>query len=113
MSSALEDAVAELIGADLASFASLPLPLAQRIFLALPADARGRACCVCRAWRDALAEPSLWMRLDMAGVGGEPERFAAQLLGAAGRARGELIELEISQRVVMLDDLLPVLTANA
>jgi len=65
MSNKHEGAAALRISRDAATFASLPLPLAQRIFLALPADARGRASCVCRAWRDALAEPALWTRLDM------------------------------------------------
>jgi hypothetical protein len=53
------DAIAEHISADPATFASLPLLLARLIFLALPADARGRASCVSRAWRDVLADPAL------------------------------------------------------
>ena len=65
MSSTLEDALAQLIVSDPVTFASLPLPLARLIFLALPADARGRASCVCRAWRDVLTEPSLWTCLEM------------------------------------------------
>ena len=59
MSDSHVEAIAELIGADAASFASLPQPLPQRIFLALPPDDRGRASCVCRAWHDVLANPSL------------------------------------------------------
>ena len=47
-------AVADQISPDAVTFASLPLPLARLVFLALPADARGRASCVCRAWRDVL-----------------------------------------------------------
>ena len=43
------DAVAHRSGPDAATFASLPLPLAQRVFLALPLDARALASCVCRA----------------------------------------------------------------
>jgi hypothetical protein len=90
-------AVAERITPDAASFASLPQPLACRIFLALPVDARGRACCVCRAWRDALAAPSLWTRLDMSGVHrAELQRFDDVLFGAAGRAHGQLQVLELS-----------------
>jgi len=115
-------ALAPRIRPDEATFASLPLPLAHRIFLALPPDARGRACCVCRAWRDALADPSLWTRLDVAGVDAlEDEnflhwrqRFLAVLRGAAGRAHGQLCQLDLSQQnYVVMDDLLPVLTANA
>ena len=29
----------------------------------LPQDARARAACVCRAWRDAAADPALWLAL--------------------------------------------------
>ena len=108
------------IRADPPSLASLPLPLAHRLFLALRADDRGRASCVCRAWRDVLADPSLWTRLDMSGVyraerGGtaEEQRFDAVLLGAVGRARGLLSQLDLSRHYVSLDTLLPVLTANA
>ena len=113
MSSTDVNAVADRIGPDAATFASLPLTLAQRVFLALPVDARGRACCVCRAWRDALAEPALWTRLDTSGVRVEKERFDVVWRGAAGRARGLLCAMDLSQQLVKLDDLLPVLTANA
>jgi hypothetical protein len=52
------------------ALAPLPLGLAQRIFVSLPADSRARACCVCPAWRDALAEPALWTRLDLSDESG-------------------------------------------
>jgi hypothetical protein len=106
-------AVEAVISADTATFASLPLPLVQRIFLALAVDARGRACCVCRAWRDVLAEPALWTRLDMSGVRVQLRRFLDVLRGASGRSRGLLHKLELSQRELTWDELLPVLTANA
>jgi hypothetical protein len=48
----------------------LPLALAQRIFVSLPVDSRARACCVCRAWRDSLADPALWTHLVV--MRGEP-----------------------------------------
>jgi hypothetical protein len=84
MSSTHVEAIAWLIGQDAATFASLPLPLAHRIFVALPPDARGRASCVCRAWRDVLAELALWMRLDMSVVSGfYGERGWAQLAARA------------------------------
>ena len=114
MSDFLVDAVANLIIPDQATFASLPLALACRIFLALPAVARGRACCVCRAWRDALAEPSLWTRLDLSDVARpEWQRFRSVLRRASRRARGQLCHLDLSQYDVARDVLLPVLTANA
>jgi hypothetical protein len=116
MSDALVEAAADRIGPDAVTFASLPLLLAHRIFLALPVDARGRASCVCRAWRDALDDPSLWTRLDMSAVlveEDEAERFLAVFLGAVGRARGQLCHLQLSQQYVGLNVLQPVLTANA
>ena len=118
MSSAHADAVANRIVPDEATFASLPLPLAQRIFLALPADDRGRASCVCRAWRDVLDDTSLWTRLDMSLVREfllhEHERYFAMLRGAAGRARGQLRHLDLSQqRSCYMTELQPVLAANA
>jgi hypothetical protein len=109
MSSTHADAVVERIGPDAAPFASLPLPLAHRIFLALPADDRGRASCVCRAWRDALADPSLWSRLDMSLV----RRFGTVLHGAVRRARRQLCRLEVSQHDLGRGPLLSLLTANA
>jgi hypothetical protein len=72
--SAVTLVAAEHISADPLTFTSLPLPLARRIFLALPVDARGRASCVCRAWRDVLAAQSLWTRLDMSDVSRADQR---------------------------------------
>ena len=79
---------------------SLPDPLPGRIWLALPVDARARCSCVCRAWRDALADPSLWTCLDLTpagGVEGERAQTDAALLGAARRARGRLETLRVVQ----------------
>jgi hypothetical protein len=114
MSDSLVDAVADLVIPDAATFASLPLPLACHVFLALPADARGRASCVCRAWRDMLADPSLWTRLVLSVKASSGlERAVRVLHGAAGRARGEHRQLEFLLGHVALDALLPMLTAYA
>ena len=105
MSDALEGAVAPSISADEATFASLPLTLAHRIFLALPVDARGRASCVCRAWRDVLADPSLWTQLDLSRNCGvalahrDSEALNRLVSGAAARARGLLYRLDVSGAV--------------
>ena len=113
------DAAADDISPDAATFASLPLPLTQRVFLALPPDARGRASCVCRAWRDVLADPSLWTHLDLSGVfraAGllEQQRIVFSVLrGAAGRSRGLPYQMDLSQHRVLQTALLPVLTAYA
>ena len=96
---------------------SLPPLLARRIFSAVPADARGRACCVCRAWRGALADPWFWTRVDLTPEGGVAGRRAddrekAVLLAAVGRARGQLEALTVSH-ISDLPTLLEVLRANA
>ena len=70
----------------------------MRVLLrALPADARGRACCVCRRWRDILACGSLWAELDISPAGGVPRRLAtlALMTGAAAHARGMLTSLNL------------------
>jgi hypothetical protein len=114
MSSTHAEAIACLTSADPATFASLPLPLARLVFLALPPDARGRASCVCRAWRDVLAEPSLWTRLDMSIASGFYwDRGWAVLRGALGRAPGQLRDLVVPEYDRGQHLLLPVLRANA
>jgi hypothetical protein len=83
-----------------AALASLPLALILRIFLALPADSRARAACVCRAWRDMLEDSAMWSRLDLSlncGVNEELlDRGEPLLRGAAARANGRLVYLDIS-----------------
>ena len=76
-------------------FASLPHAVALRVFACVPADARARAALVCRAWRDAIAEPSVWARLDLLSPtsGVTVELSDALLRGAATRAHGQLSAL--------------------
>ena len=103
------------------TFTSLPLELARRIFLALPVDRRAQAACVCRSWRDALADPALWTRLDISAPSGVNMTLNrdALLLGAAARASGRLQTLQTLDaraqpaRGVTLPALLAVLRANA
>ena len=102
--------------------ASLPLPLAHRIILALPLDARGRASCVCRAWRimprlaynirNILAEPTLWMRLNLTDA---ETAFSGLLQGAARRAQGQLVALDMGtgRFVEPAYEVLAVLAANS
>ena len=96
-------------------FASLPHAVALRILACVPADARARAALVCRAWRDALAEPSVWARLDLLPTSGVTVALTDALLrGAATRAQGQLAVMlvnwiqELSNAAV-----LEVVTANA
>ena len=108
-----------------ATLASLPLPVTQQILTLLPPDERGRAACVCRAWRDALAGPLLWTCLDFSektfyfyrAHSGEFRRLNhdALLLGASARAHGQLCKLDVSSPLfeVAHDTLHTVVAANA
>jgi hypothetical protein len=93
---------------------ALPLPLVLHVFSLLPPDARARAACVCRDWRSALEEPSLWTRLDLSASSGVRVRVRdAVLRGAARKARGQLAALDVSDCVrVSFDALLSVVSAN-
>jgi hypothetical protein len=96
----------------------LPLVLAQNIFRRLSVDARARCAAVRRGWYVALAERSLWTRLDLTwrgGVGRTRDITDAFLLGAAARAGGMLEVLDVSEivRSLKFETLLAVATANA
>jgi hypothetical protein len=94
---------------------ALPLALLQSVLARLPVDARARACVVCRAWNAALAERSLWTRLDLSAASGMALAVTeAVLRAAAARSGGQLEALDISD----CDDvghraILAVVTASA
>ena len=97
----------------------LPRFLLQRCLLHLRLDERLRCAEVCPAWRDALADPSLWRRLELPRVFvGREERTMLLLDAAAQRARGSLECLDVSSIYVYEDDprfppVLDVLTEHA
>jgi hypothetical protein len=94
---------------------SLPHALVLLILTLLPVDVRARCACVCRAWRAALSERSLWVRLDMSRTSGVTRAVTDALLrGAAARAGGALETLDVSGCLaVSAEALLAVATANA
>jgi hypothetical protein len=102
-----------------AALAPLPPPLVHRILGLLPADSLGRAACVARGWRDTLAEPALWTHLGFSAGdedGDAPALDADALLqGAASRAHGQLVLLDVLPIAKQLTPrvLLAVLAANA
>jgi hypothetical protein len=102
---------------DFFPFAALPPALALKIFAALPADTRLRCTEVCKAWCAAVAERSLWTRLDLSETSGVTHRVTPALLrAAAAKARGALTALDISgvwQRLHANGVLRDVLAANA
>jgi hypothetical protein len=87
------------------------------IFSLLPVDCRLRCSEVCRDWRAALAERSLWTRLDVTAESGVRVREGANvndlLRCAAARAGGGLQALHICEEHVTHEALLEVLAANA
>ncbi len=70
---------------------------------------------VCTSWRASLADPSLWVRLDLSPDSGVMRRVnAALLFAAAARARGGLQELNVSRCAdITRDDLAEVVSDNA
>jgi hypothetical protein len=88
--------------------------LLRDIFGRLPADQRARAACVSCAWRDALADPALWRRLDLTARCGVACRVGdAALRAAAARARGSLEALDVSGHTLTWHVLCAVAAANA
>ena len=88
--------------------------MALHVFSFLPADARARAAVICRAWRAAVAEPSLWTRLDLSIASGVKHPVSdAVLRGAAALARGALEVLDLSCRGPTRRARLKVVVANA
>jgi hypothetical protein len=82
------------------TLSALPLALLQSVLARLPVDARARACLVCRAWNAALAERSLWARLDLSPASGVAVAVTeAVLRAAAARAGGQLEELDLSEQM--------------
>jgi hypothetical protein len=99
----------------LSALAPLPHAVVLLIFALLPVDLRARCACVCRAWRAAVSERSLWTRLDVSRTSGVTARVTDALLReAAARAGGALQALDVSgRRRVSHEALLTVVTANA
>lgn len=80
----------------------LPPALLRAVMLSLPADARARAACVRRGWRAFLADPALWLRLDLSDESGVTCRVdAAALLAAAARAQGRLEVLNLCMNLAL------------
>jgi hypothetical protein len=97
------------------AFAALPYALFLRVLAALPADARAQAARVCRAWRAAVAERSLWRQLDLTPQSGVTCKVTdAALRALAARAGGQMDTLRLpSCAEVLLSVLAAVAAANA
>jgi len=74
----------------------LPRDLVWLVFACLPVDQRLLLNAVCRSWRAALREASLWRELDFSLTGGVTRRVAEGMINAAVRyARGQLRLLDL------------------
>jgi hypothetical protein len=107
--------VAKEADAQPSALLSLPHAVLQIVFAQLPVDLRASCSCVCRGWRDAVAERSLWTRLDVSRTRGITIFVTdAFLRGAAARAGGALQSVDVSEcHVVSHEALLAVATAHA
>jgi hypothetical protein len=85
-------------GAPLCHFARLPHAVVLLILSLLPVDTRLRCAEVCRSWRTAATERSLWLRLDLSPESGIARRRItdALLRAAAARAGGALLSLAVT-----------------
>jgi hypothetical protein len=104
---------------------AFPEPVVHRIFSLLALDERLRCREVCRGWRAALGERSLWTHLDLTTVTLErPLLYTSLLLSAAACAGGALESLDVSARplargeyvsapLIPQETLLDVVAANA
>jgi hypothetical protein len=106
--------VAAVVERESSALPLLPPVLVQKIFLLLPVDARARCACVCRGWRAAVSERSLWTRLDVSHTSGVTVTVTDTLLrGAAAPAGGELQAMHVSfAHELTVEALLAVATAN-
>jgi hypothetical protein len=106
-------------GADCATqsvdFLSLPHSLVVRVLAALPADARLRCAEVCRAWRAAVSDRTLWLRVNLSPEGGVTHAVNDSLLRAvSARACGHVqaLALRLTENVTN-DTFFAVLQANS
>jgi hypothetical protein len=97
------------------TLAALPHALAVAVFERLTPEEQARCATVCRAWRSALQQSSLWLRLDLSRAdGGLRHVSAAALKAAAGRASGQLQSMDLSRcSGVTRKNLIAAVAANA
>jgi len=88
--------VAELRDPSHNALPPLPLELVWLVFALVPVDQRLLLNAVCRSWRAALREASLWRELDFSLFSGVTRRVTRGIINAAVRyARGQLRLLDV------------------
>jgi hypothetical protein len=108
-SARLEASAAAAAAAPTGAFSVLPTALLLSIFALLPANTRLLCAEVCRAWRVAVAERSLWTHLSLSPVSGvcpvtTTRRTATRLRGYAALARGQLQSLSTAYSILLWPD---------
>ena len=84
----------------------LPLELVWLVFAWLPVDERLLLNAVCRSWRAALREPSVWRKLDFSC---STRLVTREMIHAALRcARGQLRVLDLSETQLPFEALLEI-----
>jgi hypothetical protein len=84
-------------------FAVLPQVLLLLVLALVPVDARLRCAEVCRGWRIAVADHSLWLRLDLSRTSGVGCAVTDTLLRTAvARAAGGLQALDLTNRLATM-----------
>ena len=99
----------------------LPHAVVLRIFAFVPVHTRLRGREVCRAWRAALEERSLWTHIDLsmanvlwAGIQDYSRTYGALLRAALAHSAGELVVLDAADNALIPEaDLLYTAAANA
>ena len=94
------------------AFPQLPLDFVLAVFSLLPADARLRCAEVSRAWRDTVALPALWRRLDLSDTSGMARYSLGLFSAAVARAGGALTALDVSGNHVGAEHLRAALRAS-
>jgi hypothetical protein len=103
--------VAELRDPSHNALPPLPLELVWLVFAWLPVDERLLLNAVCRSWRAALREPSLWRELDFSR---STRPVTEEMINAALRyARGQLRVLDLPENYLPFEALLEIAQDNA
>ena len=71
------------------------------LFRELPLDLRSRAACVCRAWRDAAADPTMWVKISVGDESGVEREVPPGLLVALCRRGGRNVEFLLALGVAL------------
>ena len=94
-------------------WAELPQPLLCAVLALLPVDTRLRCAEVCRRWRAACAERSVWAHVHVTATHHEKrEAIKAQLYAAVARAAGGVTSLNLDNLYMNRSEIIELVTPN-